>query len=130
MTIEECYNKLGGDYGEVSKRLPSISLIEKFLIKFLKDDSFENLCKGIEAGSRMEAFRAAHTLKGVCQNLGLGKLQDSAQVITEVLRVTDAQDSAQMVIPAEAKELLEAVKSAYKMTTETIQAYGEEKSLL
>ena len=130
MTIEECYKSIGGDYEEVSKRLPSAALVEKFLIKFLKDDSFANLCSGMETGNRMEAFRAAHTLKGVCQNLGLGKLQDSTVVITEVLRVTNPQDSAQTVIPAEASGLLENVKKAYEETIEGIKVYGAEKGLL
>ena len=128
MTIEECYEKLGGSYKEVSKRIPSASLIEKFLIKFLKDDSFANLCAGMEEANRMEAFRAAHTLKGVCQNLGLGSLQTPTEMITEVLRVTDA--NVQTDIPAEAAGLLDEVKSAYALTMDIIQAYGEEKSLL
>lgn len=130
MTIEECYKKLGGDYAEVSKRLTSASLVEKFLIKFLKDDSFANLCKGIQDGNRMEAFRAAHTLKGVCQNLSLGNLQIPTKIITEVLRVTDAQDSSQTVIPAEAADILQDVKSAYAQTTGIIKDYGAEKALL
>ena len=38
MTIEECYEKIGGDYADVSKRIPSVALIEKFIGIFLKRD--------------------------------------------------------------------------------------------
>ena len=40
MTIQECYQKLGGEFAQVEKRLPSVSLVRKFIIKFLDDDSF------------------------------------------------------------------------------------------
>ena len=45
MTIEECYQELGGSYAEVCTRLPSPRLVEKFAAKFLEDQSFETLCK-------------------------------------------------------------------------------------
>ena len=37
MTIEECYREMEGSYAEVSGRLPSLKLIEKFISKFLED---------------------------------------------------------------------------------------------
>ena len=36
------------------------------------------------------AFRAAHTLKGICLNLGLSRLYGSASAVTEALRAQDA----------------------------------------
>ena len=74
MTIEQCYQTLGGSFAEVSMRLPSVRLVEKFIGKFLDDGSFDALCAQMSAGSREDAFRAAHTLKGVCANLGFGRL--------------------------------------------------------
>ena len=43
------------------------------LLKFLDDDSYASF-KGMPwtAGNAPEAFRGAHTLKGVAQNLGFG----------------------------------------------------------
>ena len=38
MTIEECYVKMGANYQDVIKRLPSAKMIEKFALKF-KDDT-------------------------------------------------------------------------------------------
>ena len=33
MTVEECYIKMGANYQDVIKRLPSVSMIEKFALK-------------------------------------------------------------------------------------------------
>ena len=35
MNIEACYNKMGADYDEVKRRLPSDALIERFELKFI-----------------------------------------------------------------------------------------------
>ena len=49
----------------------TLDFVRRFALKFLQDDSFPNLKKALEAQDAPTAFRAAHTLKGVCQNLGL-----------------------------------------------------------
>ena len=36
MTIEECYIKMGANYQDVIKRLPSVSMIEKLALKYHK----------------------------------------------------------------------------------------------
>ena len=56
MNIEECYEKLGGNYEEVSKRIPSLKLIEKFIGIFLEDKSFDTLRMQIKCGNIKEAF--------------------------------------------------------------------------
>lgn len=86
MTIQECYQNLGGDYAQVETRLPSVSLVKRFITKFLDDGSFSELCRTMESGQRAEAFRAAHTLKGVCANLCFDRLLASASQLTELLR--------------------------------------------
>ena len=50
MTIQECYQKLGGDYAQVEKRLPGIHLIRKFIAKFQDDGSYPELCRAMEQG--------------------------------------------------------------------------------
>ena len=42
MSVEECYEKIGGSYAEVSGRIPGESLVRRFLGKFLSDDSYAN----------------------------------------------------------------------------------------
>ena len=121
MTIQECYEKLGGNYSEALGRMIRPELVEKFLAGFLKDDSYEMLCREVSAGNREEAFRAAHTLKGVCLNLGLGTLAASASKITEVLRPKTE------VISGEAAVLLEEVRKDYQAAEEAIRAYLESR---
>lgn len=71
MTIEECYVKMGANYQDVIKRLPSAKMIEKFALKFKDDTSFQELETALNEKQVELAFRAAHTLKGVCMNLVL-----------------------------------------------------------
>ena len=115
MTIEECYQQLGGDYAALKKRLPSDSLIKRFITKFLDDRSFPDLCHAIQEGQREEAFRAAHTLKGVCTNLGFDQLGASASKLTELLRPVGSG------IPEEAVFMMNAVKHDYEMTVSAIR---------
>ena len=122
MTIEECYQQMGGNYAEVSARLPSLKLVEKFACRFLEDKSFETLCREMEDGNRKEAFRAAHTLKGVCANLSFDRLLKSAAVLTEALRPeTDAVSDT-------AVALLEDVRRDYQATVDAIRRYMGERA--
>lgn len=117
MTIQECYQQFGGDFDEVKKRLPSEALIKKFIAKFLDDRSFPDLQTALEEGSRESAFRAAHTLKGVCGNLSLSKLMNSASKLTELLRPeTEA-------IPEGADVLFEEVRNDYELTVSAIRSF-------
>ena len=117
MTIQECYQKLGGDYAQVEKRLPGIHLIRRFIAKFLDDGSYPELCRAMEQGQTEEAFRTAHTLKGVSANLGFDRLTASSGELTELLRGrTDG-------IPTEAVPLLDMVRQDYELTADAIRAY-------
>ena len=69
MNLQECYEALGGDFEDVLSRLRSEKLVQKFVLKFLNDKSFDLLCSSLEEENYEEAFRASHTIKGVCQNL-------------------------------------------------------------
>lgn len=117
MTVQECYQNLGGDYSQVEKRLPSVSLIKRFITKFLDDGSFSKLYQAMQAGQREQAFRAAHTLKGVCANLSFDRLGASASQLTELLR------SEGDGIPEGSALVFHAVKQDYALTVDTILAY-------
>ena len=86
MTLKECYAALEGDYDEVFARLRSEKMVQKFVLKFLNDKSYELLETSMETKNYEEAFRAAHTIKGVCQNLSFTKLYESSNCLTENLR--------------------------------------------
>ena len=108
---------MGGNFAQVEQRLPSVSLVKRFITKFLDDSSFSELCQAMQEGQRDKAFRAAHTLKGVCANLGFDRLGASAGQLTELLR--PESDS----IPAGAAVILNTVKHDYEVTVGTIRAY-------
>lgn len=91
MSLKECYDKMGADYEDVLSRLRSEVLVRKFALKFLDDDSYANLKAAMESGNAPEAFRGAHTLKGVAQNLGFGPLYKAAAEVTESLRPSETR---------------------------------------
>lgn len=86
MTLNEFYASIGGNYEDAISRLMKDSLIERFILMYLQDDSFANLQKAVESGNVSEAFRAAHSLKGVSANLAFAELQNAASELTEQLR--------------------------------------------
>lgn len=86
MTIRECYESVGSDFDEVLGRLGSEKLIHKFAVKFLDDKTFQELKESMRTADGETAFRAAHTLKGVCLNLGFSALGKVSSELTEALR--------------------------------------------
>ena len=86
MTLQECYKAMGSNYDEVLGRLRSERMIHKFALKFLEDTSYELLITSMENKDYAEAFRAAHTIKGVCQNLDFTRLYRSSSQLSEALR--------------------------------------------
>ena len=86
MTLQEFYDRIGGDYKATISRLPSEALIKKFVLKYPGDPSFEQLRAALDAQDWELAFRASHTLKGVAANLGLERLRALASDMTECLR--------------------------------------------
>ena len=103
MTLEQVYAAIGGDYKGVMERLPSADFVRRFALKFLQDDSFPNLKKALEEKDAPTAFRAAHTLKGVCQNLGFDALYAPSSALTEALR-GGSLDGADELFPPVEKE--------------------------
>ena len=118
MTLKECYAALGGDYNEVISRLRSERLVQKFVLKFLNDGSYGLLCDSLAAGNRSEAFRAAHTIKGVCANLAFNDLLESSEQLTEALR-----DGG----PAQPGEeaLIQQVQKDYQRVIQAIRTFQE-----
>lgn len=111
MTIHECYQAMGADYEEVLGRLCSESLIKKFVLKFPQDPSFLQLQQTLAEQDILTAFRAAHTLKGVSQNLGFTPLYETASTLTELLRAGN--------LPPDST-LFDAVSREYHRTIDAI----------
>ena len=116
MTLQECYAAMGGNYEDVIGRLRSERLVQKFILKFMADGSYDLLCRSLEEKNYSEAFRAAHTIKGVCQNLSLTKLQNSSSRLCESLRNGYTPES---------DDLARETAEDYRQTVSAIRAFQE-----
>ena len=113
MTVRECYEEMGADYEEVLRRLANEERVARFLLKFSSDESFDGLVKAVEESDYEVAFRAAHTLKGICLNLSITRLAESSSALTESLRAGGWSE--------EAGPLFERVKDDYSQTIQEIK---------
>ena len=113
MTIQECYEAIGGNYEDVLRRLRSEALIRKFTLK-----SYPLLKQALGDNNYEEAFRGAHTLKGVCQNLSFDRLYEVSSELTELLRDRTGEKPG---IP----EAMEKVTKEYETTIEEIKKLQE-----
>ncbi len=86
MTLKEFYEAIGGSYEETIRRLINDKLMKKYLSMFTGAGDLEELRRALAAGQWEEAFRHAHNLKGVCLNLGLGRLTDASSELCDALR--------------------------------------------
>lgn len=112
MDIKECYTLIGGDYNDVFSRLSSEKLITKIVKKNIDDTSFNDLKEGLETKNLELAFRGAHTLKGVCLNLGFKQMTAEAIELTEILRSGTFEGTS---------ELFEKLSQAHNRTIEEIK---------
>lgn len=96
MTVESFYAYIGGDYAGTKSRLMADERIARFVKKFPADGSYQLLQDSLASGNVQEAFRAAHTIKGVAQNLGFTSLYKSAEEVTEILRAGSLDVAAHM----------------------------------
>ena len=86
MTLKEFYVVIGGDYDATLNRIPKESMVVRFVKKYAADKTFEQLTDAVGKQDWETAFRAAHTLKGVSQNLGFDRLYQAVFVLTEAMR--------------------------------------------
>lgn len=86
MDLKEMYDEIGGNYNEAKSRLMNDALIEKFVLKYEADGTFEELKQAVSENDIEKSFRAAHTLKGVAANLSFNELAKAASALTEQLR--------------------------------------------
>ena len=111
MTIQECYEAIGGNYEDVLRRLPSEALIRKFTLKFLEDQSYPLLKQSLGDNNYEEAFRGA-------QNLSFDRLYEVSSELTELLRDRTGEKPG---IP----EAMEKVTKEYETTIEEIKKLQE-----
>ena len=112
MKLEELYQKIGGDLKNVMKRIPNEAMIGKFVRKYANDPTYSRLTAAVEAKNWKDVFLAAHTLKGICQNLGMDNLYRSSFEVTEALRGGSNNTN---------EEMLSRLKADYEAAVETIK---------
>lgn len=116
MMLEELYQEIAGNYQDIRERLRKEERIEKFVLLFLKDTSYQDMLQAWEQGKLETAFRAVHTLKGVCMNLSFDKLYKAASEMTECLRAGDAEGAA---------KILPKLEKCYEEHIQAIRKYQE-----
>ncbi len=84
--LNEIYAAAGGSAGETIGRLGSEELVRTVVKKFAADDTFSRLKRALAADDCESAFMAAHTLKGVCANIGFDRLAELGAQLAEQLR--------------------------------------------
>jgi HPt (histidine-containing phosphotransfer) domain-containing protein len=104
---------LGTDVKTALKRfMNKDALYEKFIKKFMDDHSYMDLQEAFADARVEDAFRAAHTMKGVCANLGFDNLLKILTPMTEVLRAGSTDGVADML--AQLKEEYEKLCSVIR----------------
>jgi len=117
MTVQECYDEIGGDLSAALGVLESETRLVRYLIRFLDEPTARMLFLALEDARWEDAFRAAHTMKGLCRGLGLTRLYDASCALAEALRGGQApQDDA----------VIERVHRDYEAVTRAIRTLGEE----
>lgn len=120
MNLKELYACCGGDFDTVMDIWRSDERVARFLGRFLEDGSYANFHKFLDAGNLPEAFRAVHTLKGVCLNLCLTRLSESSATVTDALR-----GGADHTTPA----MLARFDADYAQVTQSIRTYLAERQV-
>lgn len=117
MDTRKLYESLGENFDAVAARFGSTDMVGRFAVKFAGDPSFDTLKLGLENRDGQQAFRAAHTLKGVAATLGFTRLAAVASELTESLRggITD-----------EAQPLYEKVEAEYERVIDALKSFGRD----
>lgn len=115
-------NRLEENGADVSATLRRFMGNENMYLKFLKkfpgDQNYQNLGTSLESGEYEEAFRYAHTLKGVAANLGLTPVQTAVSGLVEELRNKKNGE----VDTAKTNAMWQDLKKAYEKFVEIIDA--------
>jgi HPt (histidine-containing phosphotransfer) domain-containing protein len=122
MTIQQLYEKIGGDYDHAVRVMKKDKLIDKYVRK-LKDSGLgTQLAQAGETLDGGKLFESAHAMKGVCANLGLDALADAADEITEEFRPGNARSLSDDAV----REKLDNILLRYRATVQGIAEYEAE----
>ena len=123
MTTQELYTNIGGCYESAKRTMMMDKMINRFVLKFLNDKSYEKLTAGKEAGDPVAMFEGAHALKGVCANLGFDDLSKMASDVAEEFR----PGHTPAMPPEELDRRFEEIGALYQRTIAGIQQFQAEQ---
>ena len=121
MTIQELYERIGGNYDQAVRVMKSERLIDKYIRKLKDSKVGETLAEAGESMDAVKLFESAHAMKGICSNLGLDALAKAADEITEEFRAGNSRKLSD----DEVRRRLDAIAERYRTTEEGIRAYEE-----
>ncbi len=120
MTLQELYSAINGSYEAAKRILPMDALIGKFIIRFLSEDSCDRLMKAASENDEKGMFEAAHSMKGVCANLGLLELSSLASDVAEEFR----PGKTRKMSDEELSSRLAALKEKHEATVAAIREFA------
>ena len=121
MTIQELYQKIGGDYEQAIRVLRVEKLIDKHIRKFTKNGIVEAVLKAGEDMDPVTLFETAHALKGVSANLGLSEMSRLASEIADEFR----PGSTRSLSDEEITSRMQQISELYDRTADGIRQYEE-----
>ncbi len=97
--------------GAMERFMNNDNMFKKFQLKFPNDPNVGLLKEGLATDDCDKAFRAAHTLKGVCGNLSYVNLAKISSEVTECLRAKDMESAKQKMpeLEAEYNRIIEVI---------------------
>ena len=123
MTVQELYERVGGNYEAAKRILMNDTLIARFVVKLPEDGSFEKLSAAAETMDAQGLFEGAHAMKGVCANLGLENVSRAASELAEEFRPGNPRKLDDGAV----REKVEALRMLYGRTVDEIQRFAAEQ---
>lgn len=119
MTIQEIYEKIGGNYDHAVQIMRMDKMISKYLLKLTDSDVCDKLKEAAGSMDPGALFESAHAMKGVCANLGLDDLAAAVSEVTEEYR----PGAGRKLSDDEVKAKLDEIFSKFEKTKAGIEEY-------
>lgn len=84
--LELFYQRIHGDYAGTLRRIPSEQILLKYVRLYAQEPNCARLQEALMSQRWEDAFREAHSLKGVAQTLGFTHLYEVCSVLADALR--------------------------------------------
>ena len=123
MTTQELYEQIGGTYASAKRTMMMDKMINRFVLKFLDDKSYQKLMDGKAANDHTVMFEGAHALKGVGANLGFDSLSALASEVAEEFR----PGHTPVMAPAELDAKFAEITALYEKTIAGIKRFQAEQ---